>query len=113
MDASGIGRAVDSTSRQQIGPSAKQTGAVRKLSSQTKSDSKSAEGTGGGWRRLEITVRRLEYHKDSTLTMGEKGTVSTQGGGRKVPEKRGQIQLPSNSPKRSHHEWAAHSPVKD
>lgn len=54
MDASGIGRAVDSTSRQQIGPSAKQTGAVRKLSSQTKSDSKSAEFLlGGGWRRLE------------------------------------------------------------
>lgn len=75
MDASGIGRAVDSTSRQQTGPSAKETGAVRKLSSQTKltaSLQKEQKVVGGDWK---TTARRLKYHKDTTLTMGEKGMV--------------------------------------
>lgn len=73
MDASGIGRAVDSTSRQQIGPSAKQTGAMRKLSSQTKSDSKSAEGTGGRWRRLENNSAEAEISQGHYFDNGRKG----------------------------------------
>lgn len=103
MDASAIGKALDSTKRQQIGPSAS--------SPASPSECKIAAGKEVVEGHRKMTVRRLKHHKDTTVSVEEKGMGSNRGG-RQVPEERRQNQLSSNSTNTSHHEWAAHSPVK-
>lgn len=73
MDASGIGRAMGSTNRQRIGPSAKKSGAVSKLSSQSETECMTAEGRGGGWRTWENNGAEAETSQGHNCHSGRKG----------------------------------------
>lgn len=66
---------------------------------------------GGGWRTQESNSEEAETSQGHNRHSGRKGD-GIKPGEKEISEERGQNQLPCNSPKTSHREWAAHLPVK-